>query len=86
MENSDISAKVLASVDRYRALLEINNAIVTHLGREELLQSVSKILRRILPLDGAVITLYNPETEHFRYFALETHLSTEYFRDRKSVV
>jgi formate hydrogenlyase transcriptional activator len=80
MENSDISAKVLASVDRYRALLEINNAIVTHLGREELLQSVSKILRRILPLDGAVITLYNPETEHFRYFALETHLSTEYFR------
>jgi formate hydrogenlyase transcriptional activator len=80
MENSEISAKVLASADRYRTLLEINNAIVTHLSREELLQSVSKILRRFLPLDGAVITLYNPETEKFRYFALETRLSTEYFR------
>jgi len=80
MENSEISAKVLASADRYRTLLEINNAIVTHLSREELLQSVSKILRRFLPLDGAVITLYNSETEKFRYFALETRLSTEYFR------
>jgi formate hydrogenlyase transcriptional activator len=80
MENSEISAKVLASADRYRTLLEINNAIVTHLSREELLQSVSKILRRFLPLDGAVITLYNPETEKFRYFALETRLSTDYFR------
>jgi len=75
-----LSKKVERSAERYRTLLEINNAMITNLTNEDLLHAVSGILKRIVPLDGAVITLYQPKTETFRYFALETTLNTEYFR------
>src|SRR5215475_1697761 len=79
-EIAALNARVERSAERYRTLLEINNAMITNLTHEDLLRAVSMILRRIVPLDGAVITLYNPKTETFRYYATETSLSTEYFR------
>jgi formate hydrogenlyase transcriptional activator len=79
-EIAALNSKVERAAERYRTLLEINNAIITNLTHEDLLHSISQILRRIVPLDGAVITLYNPKTETFRYYAMETSLSTNYFR------
>jgi len=79
-EIAALNARVERSAERYRTLLEINNAMITNLTHGDLLRAVSMILRRIVPLDGAVITLYNPKTETFRYYATETSLSTEYFR------
>ena len=80
MQDHQTSASVVASSERYRTLLEINNAIITHLTRENLLHAVSKILRRIVPFDGAVITLYSPQTDNFRYVAIDSPVSTEHFR------
>jgi formate hydrogenlyase transcriptional activator len=79
-EIAALNSKVEKAAERYRTLLEINNAIITNLTHEDLLHSISQILRRIVPLDGAVITLYNPKTETFRYYAMETSLSNSYFR------
>ncbi|MGA8145185.1 MAG: sigma 54-interacting transcriptional regulator [Candidatus Acidiferrales bacterium] len=79
-EIAALNSRVERTAARYRTLLEVNNAIITHLTQEDLLHSISAILRGCLPLDGAVIALYIPETETFRYFALETTLSTDYFR------
>jgi formate hydrogenlyase transcriptional activator len=90
-EIAALNTKVERTAARYRTLLEINNAIITNLTHKDLLRSVSDILRRIVPLDGAIITVYDPKTESFRFFATETTLSTNYFRtglevDRKEAI
>jgi formate hydrogenlyase transcriptional activator len=78
-EIAALNTEVERTAERYRILLEINNAIVTHLTRETLLGSVSQILRRVVPFDGAAITLYNPEKDTLRFFAMEGVISSEHF-------
>ena len=75
-EIAALNTRVELTAARYRTLLEVNNAIVSHLTQEDLLHSISAILRRFLPLDGASITLYNPKNDTFHYFSMEnTNLS-----------
>jgi transcriptional regulator with GAF, ATPase, and Fis domain len=57
---------------RYRTLLEINNAIVTSLRRDELLHAICEALRPVLPFDRAAINIYEPETDMLHLLALET--------------
>jgi formate hydrogenlyase transcriptional activator len=47
--------------DRQRLLLEVNNAIVSHLELQELLKAISVSLRRLVPHDLAGFTLYDAE-------------------------
>ena len=75
-----LNLKVERTAERYRTLLEINNAIITHLTRDALLHSVSETLRRIVPFDRAAFTLYDPARETFRYLAMEGPLPSEHFR------
>jgi formate hydrogenlyase transcriptional activator len=75
-----LSAKVERTAERYRTLLEINNAIINHLTPDALLQSVLAILRRVVPLHGALLTLYIPERDTFRYLAIESPHPSHYFR------
>ena len=77
---ASLNTEVEHTAERYRALLQINNSMITNLKRETLLHSVSEILRRVVPMFGAVITLYNPEKETFRYFALENGPALDYFK------
>ena len=79
-EIAALNTKVERAAERYRTLLEINNAIVTHLTPEALLHSVSETLRRIIPFSGAALTLYVPNTRSFRYFAMEGAIPSEHFR------
>ncbi len=58
--------------ERYRTLLEINNAIVTSLQRDELLHAICEALEPVLPFDRAAINIYEPETDLLRLLALET--------------
>jgi formate hydrogenlyase transcriptional activator len=90
-EIAALNAKVERTAERYRTLLEINNAIITHLTPDALLRSVLEILRRVVPLNGALVTLYNPRKETFRYFAIESPNPTDHFQvgvefDRKDTV
>ncbi len=79
-EIAALSARVEHTAEHYRKVLEVNNAIVTHLNRGDLMHSITEILHRFLPFDGAVITFYVPESDVFRSFALETMISTDYLR------
>jgi len=79
-EIATLNAKVERSAERYRTLLGINNAIVTHLTPEALLRSVSDILRGIVPYSGAAVTIFYENTQSFRYLAMEGTIPTDYFR------
>ena len=79
-EIAALSSRVEHTAEHYRKVLEVNNAIVTHLNRGDLMHSIAEILHRFLPFDGAVITFYVPESDVFRSFALETMISTDYLR------
>ena len=90
-EITALNIQVERTAERYRTLLEINNAMITHLNPEDLLRSVSDILRRVVPFSGAALTVYNPNTDAFRYLAIEGTIPTEHFRsglefDRKQTV
>jgi hypothetical protein len=60
-----------AEVKRYRTLLEINNAIITNLSKQDLLGAIYPALRRILPFDKAGMALYEAEIDSLRLFAIE---------------
>ncbi len=79
-EIASLKTEVECTAERYRTLLEINNTFISNLTRESLLHSVSEILRRIVPFNGAVITLYNPKNETFRYYAIESSAALEFFQ------
>jgi len=55
---------------RERALLEINNAIISNLTEDSLLGAISRALMRIVAFDRAALTLYVPETDQLRILAL----------------
>ena len=79
-EIAALSSEAGRVAERNRALLEINNTIITNLTQEALLHSVAEALRRIISFDGAALTLYNPATETFRYLAIQGALPSEFFR------
>jgi formate hydrogenlyase transcriptional activator len=57
--------------DRARVLLEINNAVVSHLDLAKVLKSVSACLRREIKHDFAALALYNPERRELRLHTLD---------------
>ena len=65
---------------RYRALLEINNAIITNLTEEALFHAVTEALRQAVPFDRAALRSYQPETGTFRYLGMESPLPSDFFR------
>jgi formate hydrogenlyase transcriptional activator len=64
-------AAVTRERDRTQLLLEVNNAVVSHLDLSDLLKSISSSLRRIIPHDGAAITIIEPGGDQLRIQALE---------------
>ena len=79
-EITALNLQVERTAARYRTLLEINNAIITHLTQEDLLRSVFATLRTIIPFDRAAFTLYNAANETFRYLAIDGTLPSAFFR------
>ena len=79
-EIAALNTRVERTAERYRTLLEVNNTLITQLTRETLLRSILEILHRVVRLNGAAIAIYNPRKETFRYFLLETTLSSDHFR------
>src|SRR5437899_12465600 len=68
------------SEERWRTLLEINNAIITNLTPEALLHAVTESLHRVIPFDRAGFSLYVPERKTFRLLATESEFSSDYLR------
>jgi formate hydrogenlyase transcriptional activator len=57
--------------DRSRLLLEVNNAVVSHLNLPELLAAVSASLHRLLPNEFVGMALYDAESDQLRVQALD---------------
>jgi len=57
--------------DRTKLLLEINNAVVSHLDLRELFKSISTSLSQNIPHDGASLTLLDPDSGRLRVQALD---------------
>ena len=64
--------------DRLSLVLEINNAVVSHLELRELLKAISACLRRVLPHDFAWFCLYDPATHQLRSHALDFPLHQDF--------
>ncbi len=75
-----LNAQVTRTAERRRALLEVNNAIITNLTEEALLRSISDAVRPLIPFDRCAITLYKPETDTLRFVAVEGALRSDYFQ------
>jgi formate hydrogenlyase transcriptional activator len=56
--------------DRLQLLLEVNNAVVSHLDMDAVFASVSASLQRVIQHDGCSLLLYEPETGHYRCHVL----------------
>jgi formate hydrogenlyase transcriptional activator len=56
--------------DRLRLLLEVNNAVVSHLDMDAVFASVSTSLQRVIQHDGCSLMLYEPETGTYRCHVL----------------
>src|SRR5258708_6308330 len=65
--------------ERYRTLLEINNALVANLTQEALFHAIAEALRRVLPFDRTAIFLHDPQRDVLRLFVLESSLTSKYF-------
>ena len=75
-----MKANVLGSAERYRTLLEINNAIITNLTQESLLAAICSAIQRVLPVYRAALTIYDPDTDTIRIHAISTDWNSEYFK------
>src|SRR5262249_27251195 len=51
-------------------LLEVNNAVVSHLGLEDLFPAVSTCLRKVVQHDGSALILHDPQTRRYRVHVL----------------
>src|SRR5262249_41426347 len=56
--------------DRVRLLLEVNNAVVSHLNLDDLFPAVSACLRKVVQHDGSALVLHNEQTRTFRVHLL----------------
>jgi formate hydrogenlyase transcriptional activator len=56
--------------DRVRLLLEVNNAVVSHLNLDALFPAISACLRRVIQHDGSSLVLCNMATRRYRVHVL----------------
>jgi formate hydrogenlyase transcriptional activator len=63
--------ELAAERDRLRLLLEVNNAVVTHLNLHELFAAVSAGLRTVLSHQYISLSLYDPGREQLRVHVLD---------------
>ncbi len=57
--------------DQQRLLLDVNNAVVSHLDLDDLFTAVSTCLRRVIRHDGSSLLLYDPDTRRWRIRVLD---------------
>jgi formate hydrogenlyase transcriptional activator len=74
-----LNARATATAERYRVLLEINNAIITHRTRDELFRATIRSLRRVLTFDQAALTLHERPTDGLRVVATEGRALSDQF-------
>jgi formate hydrogenlyase transcriptional activator len=65
--------------DRNQLLLEVNNAVTSHLDIHELLAATSASLKRVIPHDVAALALYDEPAKVLRVLTLDSPWSEDSF-------
>jgi formate hydrogenlyase transcriptional activator len=78
-ESAEASQRQLARErDHLRLLLEVNNAVVSHLDLDQVFTAVSGCLRKAIQHDGSSLVLYNPDTRQYRVHVLDYEKNTSF--------
>jgi formate hydrogenlyase transcriptional activator len=72
-------ATIVGDRERYRTLLEINNAIISNLTRDALFHAVAAALRPVVPFDRTAVFLHDDRRNVLTLFAVESSLASDYF-------
>jgi len=56
--------------DRTRLLLDVNNAVVSHLSLDDLFPAISECLRKVIQHDGSALVLFDQQTRRYRVHVL----------------
>jgi formate hydrogenlyase transcriptional activator len=84
-QEAKASQKQLAQErDRQRLLLEVNNAVVSHLDLDALFLAVSTCLRTVLQHDGSSLLLYNGETGQWRIHVLDFERNESFIEEGRA--
>jgi len=67
--------------DRQRLLLEVNNAVVSHLDLDALFTAVSACLRKVIQQDGSSLVLVDQETGRYRVHVLDFTKDTSFIEE-----
>lgn len=71
-QDAEAAQKQLAlERDRQRLLLEVNNAVVSHLDLRELFASITTCIRRVMKADVVSLALLDQETNQLKLYALD---------------
>jgi len=77
-EITTLNARAAAIAERYRSLLEINNAVISNLTREALFRAITQALHRVIPSDRTAIFLHESQKGVLQLFVLESSLPSEH--------
>jgi formate hydrogenlyase transcriptional activator len=69
-DQHDLQRELARQRDRLSVLFEITNALVSKLSWDELLPAISRVLARVLPHDGAALTVLDKASGKLRLHAL----------------
>src|SRR5262245_6185404 len=67
--------------DRIRLLLEVNNAVVSHLDLDELFTAVSNCLRKVIPHVCSGLVLCDQETRRYRVHVVRVAKNESYIQE-----
>ena len=70
--------------DRLRLLLEVNNAVVSHLNMDDVFASVSASLQRVIQHDGCSLLLYEPDTGQYRCHVLKVSQNESFVEEGRA--
>ena len=70
--------------DRFRLLLEVNNAVVSHLNMDDVFTSVSASLQKVIHHDGCSLMLYEPETGQYRCHVLKVSKNESFVEEGRA--
>src|SRR5262245_2085369 len=80
MDGPESSSHQLARErNRLKLLLDINNAVVSHLELDQLLHVISESLQRVVPHDSSTIGLFDAQSGELRARVLEYNGDMPYF-------
>jgi formate hydrogenlyase transcriptional activator len=70
--------------DRFRLLLEVNNAVVSHLNMDDVFTSVSASLQKVIHHDGCSLMLYEPDTGQYRCHVLKVSKNESFVEEGRA--